>query len=366
MFIKPDFNNNIVGLAATLAEYLGRPNGKPVLPALKSELGKGYRNVVFLILDGLGMHPLRTNLAEGSFLAANVKQTLTSVFPSTTTNATISFLTANYPMEHGWFGWSLYFEELGRPVDLFPCVDSWTGEPVGGEFVKRRLPVEPYYNGARGHTVSVVVPAYWEREEKNKFVWRDPGEIFSYLEEICKNGGRQFVYAYCDQPDAVMHRHGVTSKEARQVIAELNDGLERLAPRLSDTLLIVTADHGQTDIGGAVDLYLDETLASMLACPPYLEARAAAFKVKENCRKAFCEYFLGQYGGDFALYESKTLVQEGYFGTVGENAKLLGDYIAVGKTDKVLRLTPRSHRFKGHHTSLTKEEMEVPLIWMGL
>ncbi len=362
-FIKPDWNNNILNLSATLARYLGCADAKPVLPALGRELAEGYKNVIFLILDGFGMHPMRQTLAENAFLRRNVSHVLTSVFPSTTTNATTSFRSNLYPAEHGWFGWSMYFEELGRCVNLFPCVDSQTGEELGRGLTERLLPAPSFYLRALAEIgINVVVPTYWEGDEQNQYVWSNFSELTDAIEEICEKAGRQFVYAYCDQPDGVMHRFGVTSAEARETVNALNDGLERLASRLSDILLIVTADHGQIDISGEIALYEDEAILSLLRCPPYLEARATAFRVKEGCEESFRNLFLRKYGGDFTLFESGALVRENYFGPSGDRAELLGDFIAVGKTDKIMRLTPRSHSFKGHHTSLTEEEMLVPLI----
>ena len=65
---------------------------------------------------------------------------------------------------------------------------------------------------------------------------------------------------------------------------------------------------------------------------------------------------------DFILRKSQDLIDEGYFGPKGDMGYLLGDYIAIGTfTHKTAIMTPISHKFKGHHTSLT-EEMEVPLI----
>lgn len=365
-FIRPDWSNNILNLSATLARYLGCPDRKPVLPALGRELAKGYRNVVFLILDGFGMHPMRQNLKEGTFLRRNVSRVLTSVFPSTTTNATTSLRSDLYPLEHGWFGWSMYFGGLGRCVDLFPCVDSQTGEQLDRDLCERLLPAPSYYLRATEEIgVNVVVPVYWEGKEQNRYIWRNFSELTDAVETICAKDGRQFVYAYCDLPDSVMHRFGVTSPEARETINDLNDGLERLAGRLSDTLLIVTADHGQIDVSGEIELYRDEELVSLLECPPYLEARATALKVKKGCEERLRTLFLRKYGEDFALFGSAELIREGCFGPVGGHAALLGDFIAVGKTDKIMRLTPRSHPFKGHHTSLTEEEMTVPLILAG-
>ena len=365
--IKPDFNNNIINISATLAQFLGCPNEKPVLPALKKELEKGYKNVVFLILDGMGINPINRNLPDDCFLKRNIRQVLTSVFPSTTTNATTSFLTNKYPMEHGWFGWSLYFEELGRAVDIFPCRDSFTGEPVDKAYIKDMLPTEPFFSTANGdYAISVVAPEYCDYPCKRRFVWDTLPNMFARIGEICDKAGRQFIYAYCSEPDGTMHRYGVTSPEAREVIGVLNDGVERLFAEHEDTLFIVTADHGQIDVGGYVKLYEDTELTAMLEWPQFLEARAAAFKIKAECRGQFVETFNKKYGKDFELFKVEDLIRENYFGGnfKGAHAKMLGDYIAVGKTDKIFQLTPFSHAHKGHHTSLT-EEMEVPLIFIG-
>lgn len=365
-FIKPDFQNNIINISATLAQFLGCPNDKPTLPILEKALQKDYKNIVFLILDGMGMNPIQKNLKD-EFLRRNIKQVLTSVFPSTTTNATTTFLTNQYPMEHGWFGWSLYFEELKRAVDIFIGEDSFTRERIEKDYVKRALPVEPYYKKAHSdYTVNVVVPPYWDNDYENRYTWNSIDEIFTHIHTACLKGGKQFIYAYCDQPDSTMHRYGVSSPEARTMIKKLNGCIEDLCAKLSDTLFIITADHGQIDVDGFIDIYKDAEITSMLEWPQFLEARAAAFKVKSECRPKFVERFNQKYGEDFELFKAEDLIRDNYFGGnfANEHATLLGDFIAIGKTNKIMRLTPFTHDFKGHHTSLTSE-MEVPLILVG-
>lgn len=365
--IKPDFNNNIINISATIAEFLGCPNDKPILPDLAKELKKGYKNVVFLILDGMGINPVNKNLADNSFLKRNIKQVLTSVFPSTTTNATTTFLTNKYPMEHGWFGWSLYFEDLQKAVDIYLDTDSYTGEPIEKGYVEKVLPIEPYYKKAKtDYTTNVVVPDFWHNDEVNRHTWNTFDEMFKHIENICQKAGKQFIYTYCSEPDSTMHRYGVSSTQAHQVINALNDGIEALYAKLTDTLFIITADHGQIDVDGYVEIYKDHELLSMLEWPQFLEPRALAFKVKENCHSDFVELFYKKYGADFALFKVEDLIQGNYFGgnLVNEHAKLLGDYIAVGTTNKIMKPNELCHDFKGHHTSLT-EEMEVPLIVIG-
>ena len=129
-FIKPNWKQSNLNISATLAEFLGAPNANATLPILKEELARGYKNIVFICLDGMGINPIKINLNENSFLRKNIKQTLTSTFPSTTTNATTSLTSNKLPLQHGWFGWSLYFEKIGKNVDIYMHRDSQTGEKV--------------------------------------------------------------------------------------------------------------------------------------------------------------------------------------------------------------------------------------------
>ena len=137
--------------------------------------------------------------------------------------------------------------------------------------------------------------------------------------------------------------------------------MRKLVGSTTDTLFIVTADHGQIDIDGHIDLYKDDTLMSMLQIYPYMEARATAFKVKDGMAQDFEKYFTEKYSCDYELYKSSELIENGYFGDVGDKANMLGDYIGIIYTNKHAALTPNYPKFKGHHTSLT-EEMLVPLM----
>ena len=162
-----------------------------------------------------------------------------------------------------------------------------------------------------------------------------------------------------------MHKYGVTSMETQSVIRDISHRLKALHAAMEDTLFIVSADHGQVDVEGYVNLYEDEALLNLLEIYPFMEERAPAFLVKKGREQVFEQYFQDKYGEDFILFKSSELVAKGYFGNRGDKAGLLGDYIAVGTyTHKQALITPDSTKFKGHHTSLT-EEMEVPLILLG-
>lgn len=359
-FIKPDFTKSVLNISATLAEFFNAPNKNPVLPVLKKELEKGYDKIVFILFDGLGTHPLSVNLDKDDFLLKHTVTTLTSTFPSTTTNATTSVNTNRLPLEHGWFGWTMYFPEITKTLSMFTHTDSQTGEKVDYAYPIKESD-DYWFNYAQtDYKITSVMPKFC-KGYKNAVTAYTPQEVVDAVFDLLKNEGKQFIFAYSPEPDATMHDNGVTSDKANKIINEISKRLQELQKNTENTLFIVTADHGQTDVKGSVEFYKDEELNSLLVTPPYLDAKTPAFIVKKGHKKEFERLFKQRYGEDFELHASKQLIKDGYFGSRGEYGYLLGDYIAIGKTDKLFYPFPDVDDFKGHHTSLTKE-MTVPLI----
>lgn len=368
-FNLPDFKHCNINISATLAEFLGAPNANATLPALKAELCKGYKNVVFICFDGMGIHPLEQNLPEDDYLRRTICDVLCSTFPSTTTCATTSLTTNRLPLEHGWFGWSMYFEKIKRNVFIFLNADAETGEKLDVTDVSP-LAKFPYYfdNAKSDYAINTIFPPFVKVDHPERNVeWNfDMGEFFEHIKAICSRDGKQFVYAYNNEPDHSMHEFGVTCPETKALLKDISEKLQRLAEQTDDTLFIVTADHGQIDVAGDVNLYEDKTLYDMLETLPYGEPRAILFKVKPNRRDEFAKYFNEKYGEDFELHTSQELLERGFFGETGDKAFLLGDFVAIGTyTHKQAQFVPPDDLvFKGHHTSLT-EEMLVPLIMIG-
>lgn len=362
-FILPDYNSSNVNISATLAEFLGAPNKNAILPQLKKELKKNYKNVVFICFDGMGIHPINKNLKKDNFLVKNIKSILKSTFPSTTTNATTSLLLNKVPLEHGWFGWSLYFENINKNINIFSSKDSWTNESIDVDYSPIADLDYYFYNTNSNYEINTLFPSYVKvKKPDTNNIYESNEDFFELLNKLCNKKDKQFIYAYNPEPDSTMHLYGVKSKEAKEVFDNLSNNIEKLYKNTKDTLFIITADHGQIDTDGYINLYEDEKLMDMLEIYPYLEPRAVAFRVKRERKIEFEHYFNSKYSKDFELHTSQELVEAGYFGNIGDKQHLLGDFIAIGTyTHKQALLTPCSKIFKGQHTSLT-EEMEVPLI----
>ena len=362
--IKPDWKNSILNISATLAEFLGAPNENATLPILKEELAKGYKNVVYLCFDGMGINPLEINLSEDDFLRQHVVQTLTSTFPSTTTNATTSLTTNKLPLEHGWLGWSLRFDEIKRNVDIYLHRDSQTGEEVDWQYPLIDDGDCYFYHATRSdYEINTVFPKYVTCKAEYNRVITGVDDFFDAVRDLCNKPGKQFVYAYCPEPDYTMHDCGVTSPEAKRLMHRISECLQKLREETVDTLFIVSADHGQVDVEGYIEIGNDKELMSLLVCPPYLDSRSPAFKVKRGKKRLFQRLFNERYGEDFVLFRTSALIKQGYFGDRGSYGYLLGDFIASGTYTNKMLILPKEevHYMKGHHTGLTKE-MLVPLI----
>ena len=288
----PDYSNSILNISATLAEHLGAPNKNITLPILTDALKNQHKNVVFICFDGLGIYPIQTNLHENDFLFKNTRQVLRSTFPSTTTNATTSFHSNQFPLEHGWFGWSMHYPSINRNVDIFMNRDSETQEAVHIKESPIHTPEYFFDHPQDTYEINTVFPSYvvTHHPERN-YTFSKISELFSIILSLSQKDGRQFIYAYCPEPDATMHMEGVKSVSARQMICMISALVETLCTKLRDTLVIITADHGQVDMDGHIELYADDTLMNMLKIYPYLEARVPAFQVKSGMQEAFASYF---------------------------------------------------------------------------
>jgi hypothetical protein len=119
--IMPDYENtSIVNLMASILQGLGsHSNQHSALRVLDKDRFLRARNIVLLVIDGLGYNYLINN-ARHSSLHKFLHGRLTTVFPSTTATAITTFMTGLAPQQHGLTGWFTYFKELGSILTVLP------------------------------------------------------------------------------------------------------------------------------------------------------------------------------------------------------------------------------------------------------
>lgn len=358
--LYPDYDNCIANLACSVMKYFGITPPNPGLPlADKLPAERRYKNVVVMLLDGLGNNIIEANLAPDGFFRSHLAGTYSSVFPPTTVAATTAMDSGLFPVQSAWLGWTGYFPEVDKNVVYFLNRDFDTDEQIEGESIAWKY--VPYRSicdriSGAGFGAHYLAPFAEPRPE-------DFGAFCREIKRLCAEDGEKYVYAYWDQPDTVMHRKGCFGESAKSTVRELEKAVEELAGELSDTLLLITADHGHIDSPKAVVTDYPDIMECLVRMPS-IEPRCLNLFVKDGfedrLKAAFGEHFDGKF-----LLMSKTEVKERQlFGKGTPHPRfdeMLGGYIAVA-VDDVSIYNMNSKNFIGAHAGLTKDEMIIPLI----
>lgn len=373
--VRPDYvGNGFVNLVASCVEAGGGVPRHPPLTCLPVAELRSARNVVFVIIDGLGDNYIRANGAAGP-LARHRRGAISAVFPSTTASAITTSFTGATPLEHGLTGWFTYFSAaacVGAPLPF-----KRRGEKASLGVAPERIFVE----GSLFDTLSVrsivvsyreIIDSLYNVHHCGRAERRPYDNLAGFLEETVnavKSGvQRKFVYAYWPQFDALAHQHGVASAEVRAHFAQLDGIFGELLARLSgtDTLVVLTADHGFMDSPAEESVELPPALAALLRFPLCGERRVAFCHVQD--RKIFLQKAHDFFGERAQVRPSGELVDEGWFGTGRAHADFterIGDVALVmngrGTVKDWVSGEPR-HLHIGNHGGMSEDEMRIPLV----
>lgn len=359
--LKPNYNNSIMNIPNSLLKYYGLTPYHNTLPVLDELLVKPYKNVVLLVMDGMGMNVLERNLPENDFLRQHIKTEISSVYPCTTTAATTSILTGKTPAEHGWIGWSCYFKEVDKCIDLFSSYESGTEKPASDENQAfKYLNYNSILNMINDKVKTYIVSSFSE------YFANTMEGICGHLKNLCDNGERKFIYAYHYQPDQDMHDLGISPKCINDMMKNYSNQLEALINSLSDTLFLITADHGMIDI--KMNCVENTQIENALIRHICVEPRCCSMYVKEEYKSDFPKIFASAFGDKFKLFTHNEFLKSGLLGEGTPHSKtedFIGDYVAAAVSDITLwykDINGEYTDYKAAHAGLTKEELIVPLI----
>lgn len=356
----PDYHNCIANLACSIMKHYGVEPPNATLPLADKWLEKRYKNVVVLLLDGMGVNILEEHLKPSGFFRKNLKGIYSSTFPPTTVAATTAIDSGLYPSQSAWLGWEGYFKEIDKSVAYFRNTDQH-GYPaadynVAWTYCPYRRVVQRIESGG--------TKAYYSTPFYDPYPYNF-NEVCHRVKELCKEEGEKYIYAYWTEPDQTMHEEGCHTRGIKTLLQEIETRTKELAQSLSDTLLIITADHGHIDCDGvAITDYPD--IMECLKRMPSIEARALNLFVKEGMSEKLQTAFRQHFEDKFLLLSKEEVLEKQLFG-MGKNhsrlEEMLGDFIAVGMDNlSIYNSTKDKNYFKGHHAGMTKEEMEIPFI----
>ena len=366
--------NGFVNLVASLVEACGGAPRHPCLASLPIAELRSATNIVFLIVDGLGDNYLQAQGAGGR-IARHRRGAIKAVFPSTTASAITTSFTGATPLEHGLTGWFTYFSAAGCVASPLPFQRRGEKTPLGVDpariFVERSL-----FDSLAVRSIVVsyrpIIDSAYNRHHCGRAERRAYDDLAGFLDQTAaavKSGpGRKLVYAYWPEFDALAHRHGVASIEVGAHFAQLDAMFGELLARLAgtDTLLVLTADHGFIDSPAEESLDLPAELAPLLRFPLCGERRVAFCHVRDQ--KAFLGKARSLFENRADVRPSRELLEEGWFGTGRAHpqfAERIGDVALVmrgrGTVKDWVSGEPR-HLHIGNHGGTSDDEMNIPLV----
>ena len=377
--LMPDYNHSILNLITSILKHYKIETKYNSLKEVDKLLEKQYRNVVLVILDGMGENILK-NISPNGIFSQNKIDTITTVYPSTTTAAMTTYYSGKPPIETGWLAWSQYFKEYGRNIDVLPEKDSYTGEKLKVKNLKISdiIGYKTIYEQIKENSSTIktyeIMPDYCMKKTNMTMTANTMEEMCESIITLCKNEEEKFVMAYQDEPDEIIHKNGCYSEETKKFILDAEEKFEKMIEELkkTNTLLILSADHGHQDINKTIDILDLTDMQECLIMPPTLESRMVGFFVKQDKKKEFEERFYNLVKDEYILYTKEQLLESNLLGYGNKHKKIedfLGDYIAIAVSDTRIRIETYLSREMKHpdvkkstHCGLTKNEMEVPLI----
>ena len=368
-------------MASLILDLGGASNGYVPLRAFEPGYMRQYRNIVLLVIDGLG-HQYLAQAEAGSTLRAHLQDRITSVFPTTTATAITTFLTGLAPQQHGLTGWHTWFRELGCVLSVLPTRPRHGGATLrdAGINAARLFDHVPVFDrlSAGSHVISPQHIAHSDFNlahsgQADVHAYQTLEQLFELIAGVVRaSGERTLVYAYWPDMDRIAHEYGSSSDAAHSHLAELDAGFLQFLGHIdgSDTLVIVTADHGIIDTGKerVIDLGEHPAMAGTLVLPLCGEPRVAYCYVRPDRRHDFEHYVGTELASYTTLWPSAELVARNYFGLGTPHPRLherVGDYTLIMKDNYVIKdwLFGEKHYAQiGVHGGLSEQELYVPLI----
>lgn len=382
----PDYNNCLVNLANSILKKFGAKTTAQTLPVADKYLSGNYKNVVIFLLDALGTSIMEKHLDADGFFRSHFAGSFNSVYPPTTVAATTSLMSGLYPNEHAWLGWDIYYPQLNKTVTVFrntdqlsekegakPSAKDSSGNPLWTiDSLNKPLPAADFKVGYKFTPYKSIVDKINDAGGKAYFSMpflppypKDLEAIFSRIKKLCDEDGQKFIYSYWNEPDTTMHKTGTTSDATHEMITSLEKRIQELTSTLSDTLFIITADHGHMDSKNLCILDYPEIM-NCLKQVPSIESRTLNLFVKDECRKNFPSLFKKNFGDDFLLLTKEEVLEQNVFGP-GKNhpglTGMIGDFIAFSISNtSIFNTHYQAQVEKGNHAGLTPEEISIPLI----
>jgi predicted AlkP superfamily pyrophosphatase or phosphodiesterase len=404
-FGKPLYDSYCFSRIPQTVVHLLTGEGDPGLPArVLDGLPARYDKVILLYVDAFGWRFFEQVAGRYPFLQRFVKEgvvsKLTTQFPSTTAAHMTTIHTGLPVGQTGVYEW-FYYEPLvdrmisplifsfGRDKDLGTLAQSGLAPQQFFPFPSiyetlARHGVKSYIFQDREYTPAPYADAVMQGATHVPFKTFSEG-LVNLVETVRNEQERVYAYLYFDSIDSIGHPYGPSSPHFRAEIDTCMNVLERLlydplAGKVKNTLLLITADHGQVDISPETTIYLNQlglpieswikTNRQGELLVPGGSARDLFLYVRDEALDEAHSSLSRALAGHAEVYRVRDLIEQGYFGPPSD---------ALRQRVANLVILPYEHdsvwwyekglfeqRFRGHHGGLALGEMETLLLALPL
>jgi hypothetical protein len=265
-FYRPDYARCLTGVMPTILDVLGHPReGFPTLSAYLPERSpRRAKRALLLCCDGLGFKELAQSVRLRS-LYETYGTWITSVFPSITSCALSSMFQGLPPDRHGILGHYVWKDFPGAVVDMLKMqattarsslaqagfdVQRWKREP--GLLDADPGPGLSSYHLMHHSIVGSGLSAY----SYGRSVMAGYQEIlegFTKAAKFLTDMQQGWVSLYTATIDTLSHSLGGSSGQVGLAVRQIEDSLAWMVDILprgvaEETVVLLAADHGQTDI----------------------------------------------------------------------------------------------------------------------
>lgn len=380
---KPDYEQfSIVNVSNFVLEHFGVQTVHPAYPLrhLVPGISEGVEKIVFFLIDALGMTSLEKLLNKERVFHDYTILEATSVFPTTTSSAITSLLTATTPIEHGILGYVLYIKQLGTLLNMIelssPIMGKVTSTLNNKDLMFEKTVFERLLEigvksfvltskTIRNSGLSTLVNTGASIRSYQSF-----GDMFSKFREILQEDGPFFCFAYWGLLDSIGHKLGVDSDAFESELYWLLKMLAReILPILpKNALLVVMGDHGQIYTPWERETWWSwkDPISQFFSIPPGGEMRMMHIYTAEQ--KEVIKYLSEKYADRAISMTREEVLGLQLFGNVPSTSsraiERIGEVVLIARENYsfYFKYTGKEESLKSKHGSLTLQELIVPLM----
>jgi predicted AlkP superfamily pyrophosphatase or phosphodiesterase len=369
-------------------------------PEILDPMGTGVRRVILILMDALALHRLQAWIAEGlapvwqNLLQGGLLAPLTSISPSTTSAALTTFWTGSSPASHGILGYEVWLKEYSMVVNMIQHAPmSFRGDvgtlsragfdpqkflalPTLGPHL-RRHGIRPH--AFQHYSISHSGLSKMFQREVEIHPTSTAADLWVSVRQLIEDDPeeRMYIWTYWGEVDGLSHYFGPDDERVWSEFSHFSTAFERfLVNQLSsklrkDTMVILTADHGQihTALNPRNVLKQHPDLMQQLHIHPTGENRMSYLYLRPGSDQIVRDYLQANWPEGFTIVNRKEVLEARLFGPGQPHLGLedrMGDLIAFSHGNAYLWWADKKDFMLGRHGGLHREEMVVPLLAVRL